>query len=64
MILSPLYRRLMEITAELTKSSGFPEELCRTTLELAINVNNFSILGQMAMKLATTHKKAAEYQLV
>ena len=45
MILSPLYKRLMQITGELTKSCGFPEELCKVTLELAINVNNFSVFG-------------------
>ena len=54
----------MQITADLTKSCGFPEDLCKVTLELAINVNNFSVFGQMAMKLATTHKKAAEFQLI
>ena len=64
MIASPHLKRLVKIALELTKSAGFPENLCRTTLELAANFNNMSVFGQMSMKLATTHKKPADYQLM
>ena len=60
---SPHFHKLLQITQDITKSCNFPERLCRLTLELAVNLNNYSVFGQMGNKLAGTHKLAKDYAL-